>query len=252
MEGTRAPTRVAIVDRAPIWAAGAASVVDACGFEHVGTWPDSDRALAALAECPPDIVIIAAALHNGGGSLAFESAGKQPSIILVIERGERLTPDEKPSFAGLLVRDAPIDVAAACLKSIAAGHAWMDPGLVRSMPELPPVHGQNWGCLSNRELEIAGLAADGFSNKRIAKQLHLSDGTVKMHMHHILAKLHVGSRSDLGHERETGGTTAERLMFPTLSDTADPSRREERGSADKRSRVASLSGLGEPPSPPLA
>lgn len=44
---------------------------------------------------------------------------------------------------------------------------------------------------------MAHLAASGLSNKLIARELDLSDGTVKMHMHHILAKLRLGSRIEL-------------------------------------------------------
>ena len=51
--------------------------------------------------------------------------------------------------------------------------------------------------LSNREQQVARLAASGLSNKRIARALQVTDGTIKMHMHHILAKLQLSSRFDL-------------------------------------------------------
>ena len=57
----------------------------------------------------------------------------------------------------------------------------------------------HWEDLSSREQEVARLAASGMSNKHIARELDLSDGTVKMHMHLILAKLRLASRVELPH-----------------------------------------------------
>jgi two-component system nitrate/nitrite response regulator NarL len=48
-----------------------------------------------------------------------------------------------------------------------------------------------------REQQVAQLAAEGLSNKRIARTLQLSDGTVKIHMHHVLSKLGLSGREAL-------------------------------------------------------
>lgn len=197
MEGTRPAARVAIIDRAEIWAAGATVVIRACGFAAAGTWSDPQRAHADLAADPPEVVIVAEALAHRYSTLAASAEAPSPAVILLVNPGQRPDDDRAFAFDGLMVRDTSIEAACACLRSIAAGHAWIDPAVARSTPEIAQGRGQNWGCLSSRELEIAGLASEGFSNKKIAKQLHLSDGTVKMHMHHILAKLHVASRTDL-------------------------------------------------------
>jgi DNA-binding CsgD family transcriptional regulator len=51
--------------------------------------------------------------------------------------------------------------------------------------------------LSLREQQITDLACDGLSNKAIARRLDLSEGTVKIHLHHIYRKLGIGSRHAL-------------------------------------------------------
>jgi DNA-binding NarL/FixJ family response regulator len=51
--------------------------------------------------------------------------------------------------------------------------------------------------LSGRELEVAGLVADGLSNKAIATRLHLSVRTVESHVRHVLAKVGLGNRTQL-------------------------------------------------------
>ena len=51
--------------------------------------------------------------------------------------------------------------------------------------------------LTRREADIANLVSRGLPNKQIARELHVSEGTVKMHLHHIYEKLHLHSRTEL-------------------------------------------------------
>jgi len=51
--------------------------------------------------------------------------------------------------------------------------------------------------LTPREAEVARLAADGLSNKAIARSLGVTEGTIKVHLNAIFRKLGVGNRSDL-------------------------------------------------------
>lgn len=53
------------------------------------------------------------------------------------------------------------------------------------------------GGLSGRELEVAGLVAEGLSNKAIASRLHLSVRTVESHVRHVLAKVGIDNRTQL-------------------------------------------------------
>jgi DNA-binding NarL/FixJ family response regulator len=53
-----------------------------------------------------------------------------------------------------------------------------------------------WAVLTAREREILGLAGEGLTNKEIARRLHIELPTVKSHMHNILEKLHVRSRTE--------------------------------------------------------
>lgn len=62
---------------------------------------------------------------------------------------------------------------------------------------LPPIPGGGWAVLSERERQIAVLAAEGFSNKTIGDSLYLSDRTVQTHMSRVLAALGVSSRASL-------------------------------------------------------
>jgi DNA-binding NarL/FixJ family response regulator len=80
-----------------------------------------------------------------------------------------------------------------CVESVRHGRKWVDPNLLRHLTR-PQQIASN---LTSREAEIARLVSRGLRNKEIARELHLSEGTVKMHLHHIYEKLHLGGRTQL-------------------------------------------------------
>ena len=71
-----------------------------------------------------------------------------------------------------------------CVESVRHGRKWVDPNLLRhlAMAERPS---QIATSLTSREADVARLVARGMRNKEIARELHLCEGTVKMHLHHI-------------------------------------------------------------------
>ena len=120
------------------------------------------------------------------------------AIILLLEERDAIT------AAGLLDLDVEgILLSAACarsvidcVESVRHGRKWVDPNLLRhlAMADRPS---QIASSLTSREAEIARLVSRGLRNKEIARELHLSEGTVKMHLHHIYEKLHLGGRTQL-------------------------------------------------------
>jgi two-component system nitrate/nitrite response regulator NarL len=188
---------VAIVHPREVWSAGIASLVRSCGFDVTGQWSKLKPALAQLLAAPPDILILSRRIVDESCKTVIGELRQRLSTIVVLEPEETLAAEDLRDFTfeGLLISDAPARVFETCLKTVAAGHGWIDPTFLRFGAS--PNQVTDWRCLSDRELEVARLAANGLSNKRIAKTLRVSDGTVKMHMHHILAKLHLERRGDL-------------------------------------------------------
>jgi DNA-binding NarL/FixJ family response regulator len=116
-----------------------------------------------------------------------------------------LLPDENQvgeawavGLRSLLLRSAPAEMLLAAL--IAAGQelVTLDPRLaetlLRSTPQSPPDHLIE--ALTPRELEVLQLLAEGLPNKAIARQLNISDHTVKFHVNAIMSKLNAQSRTE--------------------------------------------------------
>jgi two-component system, NarL family, nitrate/nitrite response regulator NarL len=99
---------------------------------------------------------------------------------------------------GLLLRDAPAENLAAALVAVAQGLTVIDPEFAATL--LPTAResslAQPVETLTPRELQVLRLMAEGQSNKTIARQLGISEHTVKFHVNAILGKLNVQSRTE--------------------------------------------------------
>jgi DNA-binding NarL/FixJ family response regulator len=134
-------------------------------------------------------------LANSFRPLDGDYVGK---IIVVLEPEDDFSTEDFVTLEveGLLLSSAGVEEVRDCVASVEHGRRWVDPGIRLLLGHAEPPDPDYRG-LSERELEVVRLAVSGMSNKRIARALHVSDGTVKMHMHHVLAKLRLASRSDL-------------------------------------------------------
>jgi two-component system, NarL family, nitrate/nitrite response regulator NarL len=119
-------------------------------------------------------------------------------IFLLEERGGAITAADLRDLdvEGILLNAACARSVIDCVESVRHGRKWVDPDLLRhlAMAERPS---QIASSLTAREAEIARLVSRGLRNKGIARELHLSEGTVKMHLHHIYNKLRLGGRTQL-------------------------------------------------------
>lgn len=193
-----------------IWCAGAKALLSSCGWEVVGTVDSSQAAIDVMAQQPVGLLVIAKGLLDGGpGPLAAVHSGK---IAIVLEDGATISPGDFAEWQveGLILSTASKLAFQECFDDLRHNAHWIDPDirkvLVRahtSPPDLP------LGRLSEREQEVAQLAAEGYSNKQIARAMGISDGTIKMHMHHILTKFHLTSRIELVRLAQGAGAASE-------------------------------------------
>ncbi|WP_243093877.1 helix-turn-helix transcriptional regulator [Thermus thalpophilus] len=117
-----------------------------------------------------------------------------PSLALLREN-DQAPQTLKRGYRGYLYPDQGLDVLVKALKAVAQGEVWAERRKVAEALEEPPPH------LTLREKEVAALAALGLSNKEIAKELGISEKTVKAHLTLVFQKLGIKRRSELTHVR---------------------------------------------------
>ena len=99
---------------------------------------------------------------------------------------------------GLLLKDAASSQLVQCIREVHAGRKWLDNGV--AMRALDRFLEREAGArstaelLTHRELEVARMVAEGLPSKSIARKLAISEGTTKLHLHHVYEKLHLNGR----------------------------------------------------------
>ncbi|WP_246811654.1 LuxR C-terminal-related transcriptional regulator [Mesorhizobium silamurunense] len=157
-----------------------------------------DIAIVGLDIADPESASLSARLratHSGLGIIFI----LQPNGALDVEGIRALDVD------GLLLDGISNRFLLDCVNAVASGKKWIDNKIVQHLL-MPRTQPQATSRLTGRETEIADLVSRGLRNKTIAQQLHVSEGTVKMHLHHVYTKLNLGSRAELAWAAHRKGT----------------------------------------------
>ena len=127
----------------------------------------------------------------------FEVAGEASNGREAVDRAAALQPDVVPAIkagaTGYLLKDSPPDELPRGVRAAARGEAVLSPSVATRL--LGQVRQPAREPLSQRELDILGLIAQGCSNREAAARLFISEATVKTHVLHIYAKLGVNDRA---------------------------------------------------------
>ena len=146
-------------------------------------------------------------LSEGSGIEACaEITGKAPEtrvIMLTVSDEEAdLYESVKSGASGYLLKDATIEEVAQAVRLVAGGQSLISPSMAvklldqfktMSRAEARPEHGPR---LTDREIEVLKLVAEGLNNRDIAGRLFISENTVKNHVRNILEKLQLHSRME--------------------------------------------------------
>ena len=166
--------------------------------------PDLASAGAWIEQAAGGLLLLSASLVTEKESALLNGLSGRLGLILTVNPAKAFDVTAWLGAArGFLCNDARPEDVRRCLDTVSRGESWTDPHLRGPVKRMISYDSH---CLSRREVEIARLAVGGESNKRIARALQLSDGTVKAHMHHIFAKLHVGGRKSLCELVSSGAT----------------------------------------------
>ncbi|HCP55368.1 MAG: DNA-binding response regulator [Pseudomonadaceae bacterium] len=201
------PWRVLLIDDHPLMRRGLAELLAANGdYQVIGMASEGQTGLQLARELQPDMILLDWHMPGLGG-LATLSAFKNElpdTTVLVLTASDArddLLAALHAGADGYLLKDREPEVLLDTLQACRTGRAPLDPMLLgllaRGLRDAGPLPAATAVGLTDRELQTLVLIAEGMSNKLIARQLGISDGTVKIHVKHLLGKLGLHSRLEM-------------------------------------------------------
>ncbi len=219
--------RALIADRRPLILQGLSSLLEAQrDFVIVARCDSGASCVEAIRNFRPHIVVLGASMPDIGALeiLAIASSQRLPAqlVLLMASEGCNVQAFAAAGARAIIPDDIDLDALVQSLRQVAGGNR-----LLPSSPDQAALGKQGGSveksvtALTDRELQIMRLVSDGLSNKEIGRRLNLSDGTIKVHLHHIFQKLEVGNRTALAALANRGFWPADRPLRNGLRASAD-------------------------------
>ncbi len=198
--------RVLVIDDHTLFREGLQGLLTRRNIDVVAATGNGNEGLALAEQHNPDIILLDMRMPQTDGITVLkqllDNGMKMPIAILTTSSDERdLIESLRSGARGYLLKDMEPDELVAALRDIHEGKTIVAPNLTQILAEvvqgksaIPDLESSPFDELTPRETEILGLLAEGQSNKVIARNLGISDGTVKLHVKAILRKLEVHSR----------------------------------------------------------
>jgi two-component system response regulator DevR len=203
--GTQLPAlgvSVLVADDHPLFLLGLRTFLEQqTGYRVVATAGSADEVLRCAAKARPDIVIVDLSIVRASRFKLIQQLQELcPGVKVLIMTGyatpENLVNSIRAGAMGYLSKESDPSLLLLALDTIQKGKPWIQrefmEGLLQALTQPNP----GWRQLSQRELQVLQLVAQGLSNKEIAHQLKIRPGTVKEHVTRILRKLNLRNRTE--------------------------------------------------------
>jgi NarL family two-component system response regulator LiaR len=199
-----APIRVLVVDDHAIVRKGIRALLSReHEIEVIGEAADGEEAIDQAQSLRPDVILMDLVMPKLDGIEAIRQivARQSTTRILVLTSfaaDDKVFPAIKVGALGYLLKDSGPDELVQAIHHVHRGEPSLDPSIARKLlQELshPPKIAPTTEPLTERELDVLRLVAQGKSNREIAEQLVITEMTVRTHVSNILSKLHLASRT---------------------------------------------------------
>nr|WP_240755611.1 response regulator transcription factor [Nocardioides iriomotensis] len=202
------PIRVAVVDDQELFRRGLTMLLGVeDDIEVVGEAGDGVAATELAASAVPDVILMDVRMPKRSGieaCVAIKDVAPTARIIMLTVSDEEadLYDAVKNGASGYLLKDSSIDEVAQAIRVVADGQSLISPSmaikLLDEFKQMSRTDRQQVPSprLTDRELEVLKLVAQGLNNREIAKRLFISENTVKNHVRNILEKLQLHSRME--------------------------------------------------------
>jgi DNA-binding NarL/FixJ family response regulator len=202
------PIRVAVVDDQELFRRGLTMLLGVeDDIEGVGEAGDGVAATELAAAAVPDVILMDVRMPKRSGieaCVAIKEVAPTARIIMLTVSDEEADLYEavKNGASGYLLKDSSIDEVAQAIRVVADGQSLISPSMaIKLLDEFKQMSRSDRQQvpsprLTERELEVLKLVAQGLNNREIAKRLFISENTVKNHVRNILEKLQLHSRME--------------------------------------------------------
>lgn len=201
--------RVLLADDQSILADGIRSVLSSCPeIEVVGIAADGFEALAMLEKQKPDVILMDIRMPNMNGVIATQEVKRRhPEVKVLIlttfDDSDYILNAINNGASGYLLKDTSSSALIDAIKNAYAGDTILPAKIARRIADAAKmvstdreIRLKRAFAFSDREVEIAVMIYEGFTNKQIASALKLTDGTSRNYISAIYVKLGVSSRSE--------------------------------------------------------
>jgi two-component system nitrate/nitrite response regulator NarP len=173
------------------------------GLSVVARCQDGMSARAAILEHQPDLALLDVQMPGLTGLDILADARSQNwrTRLMLLTAGvdaEPLVRAIRLNVDGLILKGSAADTLVRAAEAVLRGERWIDPDAMHhALGALTRDEGEEPTALTPRETDVVRCVVQGRRNKEIARDLGISEGTVKMHLHNLYEKLSVGSRTEL-------------------------------------------------------
>ena len=206
-ENTARTIRVIITDDHPLVLNGLDHLLrEYREFEVVARCSSGKEALVAVRSHRPDILVLDLLMPGMDGldvARELHRTGEMPYVVLLTAQlhEDQLIEALHLGVRGFILKEMATRFLVECLRRVHAGGQWLEKDSAsRAMAKL--VRREAKGreiatLLTPREIEVVRMVAKGLTNKEIAAQLCIADGTVKIHLHNVYEKVKINCRAEL-------------------------------------------------------
>jgi len=190
-----------IVDDHPVVRDGLRGMFESApGFTVLGEAAGGVEAVEKAAALDPDVVLMDLRMPGGSGvdaigELTRRGARAKVLVLTTYDTDSDTLPAIEAGATGYLLKDAPRDELFTAVRAAAEGRSVLSPAVASRLVSAVRTPTPRGEPLSAREREVLALVAKGTSNREIARELFISEATVKTHLTHLYAKLGVNDRA---------------------------------------------------------
>jgi DNA-binding NarL/FixJ family response regulator len=197
--------RVVLVDDHPVYRQGLGKLLVECGIDVVAQAGNGPDAIRIVEETAPDVVVMDLNMPGMSGvevtrRLTERNPASRVLVVSVSAQEEDVTEAILSGASGYVLKDGPVEEVVAGIQAAAAGESLISPRIASMLlrrirtDESAEAEAAPATSLSERELQVLQLVAEGKGNHEIGKTLFIGQSTVRNHISSILMKLQVENR----------------------------------------------------------